>query len=49
LKNSVLKKTQEGYIECANGIGVLVVMNYITRESIPVPEDWKKMIAEFEK
>lgn len=49
LKNSVLKKTKEGFVECANGIGVLVATNYITHESILLPEEWKKMINEFEK
>lgn len=49
LKNCVLKKTSGGLIECANGIGILVAMNYVTHESILLPEDWKKMIAEFEK
>src|ERR1043165_5089632 len=46
LKNSVLKKTTDGYIECANGIGILVAMNYLTRESIPLPDDWKKLIGD---
>ena len=49
LKNCVLKKTNEGLVECANGIGILVAMNYVTHESILLPEDWKKMITEFEK
>lgn len=49
LKNSVLKRTKEGYVECANGIGILVAMNYITHESILLPEEWKAMISEFEK
>lgn len=49
LKNCVLKKTSDGLVECANGIGILVAMNYVTHESILLPEDWKKMITEFEK
>ena len=49
IKNCILKKTTVGPIECANGIGILVAMNYVTRESILIPEDWKKMITEFEK
>ncbi|MBK6522577.1 MAG: acyl-CoA thioesterase [Bacteroidia bacterium] len=49
IKNCILKKTTDGLIECANGIGILVAMNYVTRESILIPEDWKKMITEFEK
>ena len=49
IKNCILKKTTDGLIECANGIGILVAMNYVTRESVLIPEDWKKMITEFEK
>ena len=49
LKNSILKKEKNNYIECANGIGILVAMNYITHESIAIPEDWREMISEFEK
>jgi acyl-CoA thioester hydrolase len=49
LKNAVLKKQENNYIECANGIGILVAMNYETRESIELPEDWKQLIEKFEK
>ncbi len=48
LKNAIIKKTENGYVECANGIGILVAMNYKTHESIPLPEDWKDMINAFE-
>ncbi len=49
LKNSILRKEENTFIECANGIGVLVAMNYLTRESIALPKEWIKMINEFEK
>lgn len=49
LKNAVLKKVNNRYIECANGIGILVAMNYETRESIELPEEWKKLINAFEE
>jgi acyl-CoA thioesterase FadM len=48
LKNSILRKENDTYVECANGIGILVAMNYITHESIPIPEEWKEMINAFE-
>lgn len=49
LKNTIIKKVGDTYIECANGIGILVAMNYITHESIPLPEEWKELITDFEK
>jgi len=49
LKNSILKKENDSLIECANGIGILVAMNYLNHESIPIPQEWKEMINEFEK
>lgn len=48
LKNSILKKTKDGYVECANGIGILVAMDYVTHQSIPLPDEWKKMVHAFE-
>jgi len=48
LKNTILKTNNNTIVECANGIGILVAMNYVTHESILIPEDWKKMILEFE-
>ncbi|MBL7918611.1 MAG: acyl-CoA thioesterase [Bacteroidia bacterium] len=49
LKNAILKKVGNNLIECANGIGVLVAMNYKTRESILLPNEWIEMIDGFEK
>lgn len=48
LKNAIIKKTTSGFIECANGIGILVAMNYKTRESIPLLQEWREMIGNFE-
>lgn len=49
LKNAIIKKVGDSYIESANGIGILVAMNYVTHESITLPEEWKELINEFEK
>lgn len=49
LKNAIIKKVGDSYIESANGIGILVAMNYVTHESIALPEEWKQLINEFEK
>ncbi len=49
LKNAIVKKENGKLLECANGIGILVAMNYITHESIMLPEEWREMIQEFEK
>lgn len=49
LKNAILKISNNSLIECANGIGILVAMDYVTHQSIVIPEDWKRMILEFEK
>jgi len=48
LKNAIVKNQNGNLVECANGIGVLVAMNYQTRESIVLSEDWKKMLNDFE-
>jgi acyl-CoA thioester hydrolase len=49
LKNSVVKKEGGKLIECANGIGVLVAMDYVTKQSIDVPGKWTELINQFEK
>jgi acyl-CoA thioester hydrolase len=49
IKNSIVKKINNELVECANGIGVLVAMNYLNQQSIEVPANWKKLIEEFEK
>ena len=49
IKNSIVKKINNELVECANGTGVLVAMNYLTKQSIEIPGNWKKLIEEFEK
>lgn len=48
LKNSICKLQNNKLIECANGIGILVAMDYIKNESIEVPNEWRKAMQEFE-
>lgn len=48
VKNSLVKKEEEQWIICAEGIGVLVAMDYTTRVSIPVPAQWRELLAHFE-
>jgi len=48
IKNSICKLENNNLIECANGIGILVAMNYVKNESIKVPLEWRKAIEEFE-
>lgn len=47
-ENLIVKKEKDVLIECAKGIGVLVAMDYIKRETIEIPHEWKKSISEFE-
>lgn len=47
-KNSIVKKVDGDYIECAAIIGILVAMDYIHNVSIPVPDKWKELITAFE-
>ncbi|MDO9001763.1 MAG: acyl-CoA thioesterase [Bacteroidota bacterium] len=48
IKNSLVKKIGQEFIECANGIGVLVSMNYLNKTSIEMPLKWRQLIEEFE-
>ena len=48
IKNTIIKKTELGWIECAAGIGILVASDYENGNSIPVPEVWKKLMIAFE-
>ncbi len=49
LKNSICKLENNTLVECANGIGILVAMDYTKTESIEVPEVWRRAMEEFEK
>jgi len=49
INNQICKKNHLGdFIECANGLGILVAMDYISQQSIMIPELWKKRIEKFE-
>ncbi len=48
LKNLLLRKTVESLEICAEGICTIVCMDYRSKETIPVPEDWRKYINDFE-
>jgi acyl-CoA thioester hydrolase len=48
LENLITKRSGETIIECAKGVGILVAMDYKKRESVEVPEHWRKAASEFE-
>jgi len=48
IKNSICKLENNKLIECANGIGILVAMDYADNQSIVVPIEWKKAMENFE-
>jgi acyl-CoA thioester hydrolase len=48
VKNSIFKKQGGTFVECANGVGILVAMNYAVGESMEVPEVWRGLVREFE-
>ena len=48
LKNSIIKKTPKGIIECAAVIGILVASDYVNHVSILLPDEWRKMLQDFE-
>lgn len=48
VKNTIAKRENNRWIICADGIGVLVAMDYTTRQSMRVPNVWRELIAEFE-
>lgn len=48
LKNSIVKKINNEFIECAAGICVLVAMDYLTNKSIVLPEKWVELTVKFE-
>jgi acyl-CoA thioester hydrolase len=47
-ENLIVKKEKDIIVDCAKGIGVLVAMDYIKRQSIEIPEVWRKAIVKFE-
>jgi acyl-CoA thioester hydrolase len=49
IKNSLVKKVGDEFQEAANGIGILVAMDYLNKVSIDMPVKWRQAIEEFEK
>jgi acyl-CoA thioester hydrolase len=49
IKNSLVKKVGSEFHECANGIGILVAMDYVNKTSIDLPSKWREAIEGFEK
>ena len=49
IKNSLVKKIGDEFFEAANGIGILVAMDYVNKVSIDLPLKWRQAIEEFEK
>jgi len=49
IKNSLVKKVGDEFQEAANGIGILVSMDYKNKVSIELPINWRNAIEEFEK
>jgi len=49
IHDCVVKKVNDQLIECANGVGILVAMDYLKKESIEMPLQWKELFEAFEK
>lgn len=48
LKNSIIKKTTAGMVECSAVKGILVATDYVNQVSIPLPDEWRRLLEEFE-
>jgi acyl-CoA thioester hydrolase len=48
LKNCIIKKSGDGFLECAAGIGILVASDYVNNISIQLPQAWRQLIQTFE-
>jgi acyl-CoA thioester hydrolase len=48
VENIVVKSATAGEVECAKGKGILVAMDYTVRESVNVPDAWKKAASVYE-
>ena|SRR5437868_384623 len=49
VKNSIFKKVNQEFIECAAVTGILVAMDYVNNSSILIPDEWRKLMEDFEK
>jgi acyl-CoA thioester hydrolase len=48
IENVLFKEQNNEIKECANGLGVLVAMNYTNHQSIEIPELWRNLISHYE-
>ncbi len=49
VKNAIIKKVKNELVVCASGFGVLVGTDYENNISIPIPQDWRELMENFEK
>ena len=49
IHDCVAKKVNDQFIECANGVGILVAMNYLKKDSIELTVKWRELFETFEK
>jgi acyl-CoA thioester hydrolase len=49
VKNAIIKKVKNEFVICASGFGVLVGTDYENNISIPIPNDWRELMENFEK
>ncbi len=48
LLQAILRNSDEGYSICTYNITTFVCINFVTRETHPIPEEWRKKFTEFE-
>lgn len=48
VENVLFKTENDAMIECANGLGILVAMDYTNHQSIVIPQQWRSLIAKYE-
>lgn len=49
IKNCIIKKANNEFIECASGFGIWVAMDYVNNVTIAIPQQWQTLIESFEK
>jgi acyl-CoA thioester hydrolase len=48
IQNALIKIENGEAIECANGIGILVSMDYTSQQSIEIPGLWRDLLTNYE-
>ncbi len=48
IQNVLIKIENNIQMECANGIGILVAMDYTTHQSIEIPSLWRELLKKYE-